>query len=69
VGVGARLASPAGDSDVSDLWEDEGFGSGGAMPDGDGDDDWDEGEESMETALEDAFDDPVALEDASTDDE
>jgi hypothetical protein len=42
---------------MSDLWEDEGFGSGGATPDG-GEDDWDEGDESLDTALEDAFDDP-----------
>jgi hypothetical protein len=54
---------------MSDLWEDEGFGSGGAMVDGDGDDDWDEGEESIETALEDGFDDPLGPETASDDDD
>ena len=43
---------------MSDLWEDEGFGSGGATLDADGDDDWDEGEESLEATLEDGFDDP-----------
>jgi len=43
---------------VTDPWEDEGFGGGGAVPGGDGDDDWDEGEESLESTLEDAFDDP-----------
>jgi hypothetical protein len=49
---------------MSDLWEDEGgFGDGGPA-DEVGDDDWDEGEESLETSLEDAFDDPAELEDA-----
>ena len=42
---------------MSDQWDDEGFG--GAAPGGGGtDDDWDEGEESLETELEDGFDDP-----------
>ena len=49
---------------MSDQWDDEGFG--GAAPSGAGtDDDWDEGEESLETELEDGFDDP----DGESDDE
>jgi hypothetical protein len=48
---------------MGDLWQDEGFGSAGAVGDGSGDDDWDEGEESLELSLEDGFDDPVELED------
>jgi hypothetical protein len=47
---------------MSDLWEEEGFGSGGPA-DEEGNDDWDEGEESLETTLEDGFDDPEELED------
>ena len=46
---------------MTDLWEDEGFGSGGGPQEG-GDDDWDEGDESIDTALEDGFDDPDELE-------
>jgi hypothetical protein len=46
---------------VADLWEDEGFGSGGAADEAGGDDDLDKGEESLETTLEDAFDDPEEL--------
>ena len=42
---------------MSDLWEDEGFGSGGATLDAHGDD-WDEGEESLESTVEDGLDDP-----------
>jgi hypothetical protein len=48
---------------MSDLWEDEGFGSGGAILNADGDDDWDEGEESLESVLEVGFDDPDELDD------
>jgi hypothetical protein len=48
---------------MSDQWDDEGFG--GAAPSGGGTDDWDEGEESLETELEDGFDDP----DGESDDE
>jgi hypothetical protein len=48
---------------MADLWEDEGFGSGGATLEGDSEDDWDEGEESIETALEDGFDDPEDADD------
>jgi hypothetical protein len=48
---------------MSELWEDEGFGSGGSIDEVAGGDDWDEGEESLETTLEDAFDDPDELDD------
>jgi hypothetical protein len=50
---------------MGDLWEDEGFGGGGATLDAD--DDWDEGEESLETTLEDGFDDPEELDGDSGD--
>lgn len=44
---------------MSDLWEgEEGFGDGGPADEVVGDDEWDEGEESLETSLEDALDDP-----------
>jgi hypothetical protein len=43
---------------VTDLWEDEGFGSAGGAPDADAEDDWDEEDEGLESALEDGFDDP-----------
>lgn len=46
---------------MTDLWQDEGFGSGSGHSEGfGGDDDWDEGEESIETDVEDGFDDPEA---------
>ena len=48
---------------MTDLWEDEGFGSAGGTPGADGEDDWDEGDESLESALEDGFDDPEELAD------
>jgi hypothetical protein len=48
---------------MGDLWDDDGFGSGGAEPDANGDDDWDEGEESLDTSLEEGLDDPDELED------
>jgi hypothetical protein len=51
---------------MEDLWQDEGFGA--AAPAGD-DDDWDEGDESIETALEDGFDDPDELDDDGSVDE
>ena len=51
---------------MGDLWQDEGFGSIGAVGDVSSDD-WDEGEESLDTSLEDAFDDPDELEDDSWD--
>jgi hypothetical protein len=54
---------------VTDLWEDEGFGSGGAADEVAGEDDWDEGEESLETTLEDELDDPNELEDELGDDD
>jgi hypothetical protein len=41
---------------MSDLWQEEGFGGPGAAGDGN-DDDWDEGEESLDLSLEDGFDD------------
>lgn len=41
---------------MGDLWSDEGFGAGGFGGEGFGDeDDWDEGEESLETDVEDAL--------------
>ena len=44
---------------MGDLWADEGFGGEGFGTDGFGDeDDWDEGEESLESDLEDGFGDP-----------
>ena len=49
---------------MGDLWDDDGFGGGGAAaPEVNGDDDWDEGEESLATSLEDGFDDPDEAED------
>ena len=54
---------------MGDLWQDEGFGSAGATGELDGDDDWDEGEESIETPLEEGFDDPAASDDDGWDDE
>jgi hypothetical protein len=47
---------------MGDLWQDEGFGTSGAVGADAGDDDWDEGEESIELSLEDGFDDPDELE-------
>jgi len=42
---------------MSDLWQDEGFGSSGGGGEGfGGENDWDEGEESIETDVEDGFD-------------
>jgi hypothetical protein len=46
---------------VGELWQDEGFGSVGSEEDELVVDDWDEGEESLETTLEDDFDDPDEL--------
>jgi hypothetical protein len=46
---------------MSDLWQDEGFGGSSAAEDGN-DDDWDEGEESLDLSLEDGFDEPDELE-------
>lgn len=56
---------------MGDVWDDEGFGSGDAAPESDGEDDWDEGEESLDTSLEDGFDEPdgESGEDAWDDDE
>jgi hypothetical protein len=45
---------------MGDLWADEGFGGGGFGSQGFGeDDDWDTGDESLESDLEEAFDDPA----------
>ena len=52
---------------MTDLWEDEGFGGAGAAPDAEGEDDWDEGYESLEPALEDGFDDPAVTDDEGWD--
>jgi hypothetical protein len=52
---------------MGDLWQDEGFGGVGAVGDVDGD--WDEGDESLDTTLEDGFDDPDEREDDGWDDE
>jgi hypothetical protein len=56
---------------MADLWQDEGFGSGSGLTEGiGGDDDWDEGEESIETDVEDGFEDPEESEgEVSWDDE
>jgi hypothetical protein len=49
---------------MTDLWQDEGFGSGGGIGQAfDGEDDWDEGEESLETNIEDGLEDAEELED------
>jgi hypothetical protein len=52
---------------MTDLWEDEGFGSGGSS-DADAEDDWEGGDESIELALEEGFDDPDETEDEDWDD-
>ena len=44
---------------MADLWEDEGFGDGGAEPGDAADDDWDEGDDE----LEDGSDDPDEADD------
>jgi hypothetical protein len=50
---------------MGDLWSDEGFGGTGfGTEEFGGGDDWDEGEESLETELEDGFADPEELEGA-----
>ncbi len=54
---------------MSDLWQDEGFGAAGAVGDASGDDDWDEGEESLDTALEDGFDEVATNEPGWADDD
>jgi hypothetical protein len=48
---------------MGDLWQDDGVGGAGAAGDPTGDDDWDEGEESLDVSLEDGFDDPDGLDD------
>lgn len=54
---------------MGDLWDDDGFGKSGAAPEANGDDDWDEGDESLDTSVEDGFDDPDEVEDGGLDDE
>ena len=46
---------------MGDLWQDEGFGGAGAVADGD--DDWDKGDKSIDSTLEDGLDDPDELDD------
>ena len=46
---------------MGDLWQDEGFGGVGSAEDELVVDDWDEGEESLETTLEDELEDPDTL--------
>lgn len=47
---------------MGDLWTDEGFGGGGFGGEGfGGEDDWDEGEESLETDVEEGFEDPEGV--------
>ena len=49
---------------MADLWQDEGFGGGsGQSASVGGEDDWDEGEESIVTDVEDGFEDPEESED------
>ena len=43
---------------MTDLWEDEEASAAAPHRAATADDDWDEGEESLESTLEDAFDDP-----------
>lgn len=43
---------------MGELWQDEGFGGGSGLDEGFAGDDWDEGEESLETDVEDGFEDP-----------
>ncbi len=55
---------------MADLWQDEGFGGGGSgVGEAFAGDDWDEGEESIETDVEDGFDDPDEVETDESEDE
>ena len=56
---------------MTDLWADEGFGGSGGYGDEGfgGEDDWDEGEESLETDIEDALGTPGEDEDSPWSDE
>jgi hypothetical protein len=55
---------------MADLWQDEGFGGGGSgVGEAFAGDDWDEGEESIETDVEDGFDDPDEDEDDASEDD
>jgi hypothetical protein len=51
---------------MTDLWEDEGFGTAVGPPD-DGEDDWDD-DESAGSALDHGFDDPAQVGDDDWDD-
>jgi len=48
---------------MTDLWEEEGFGGAGTAPDADGEDDWEDGDESVGSAPEDGLDDPAVPDD------
>jgi len=54
---------------MADLWQDEGFGSGAGLDQEFGEDDWDEGDESIGTDLEDGFDDPDEAQDDEAEDD
>ena len=55
---------------MADLWQDEGFGAGGSgVGEALAGDDWDEGEESIETDIEDGFDDPEEIDEAGTEED
>jgi hypothetical protein len=51
---------------MTDLWEEEGFGGAGTAPDAD-EDDWEDGDESVGSALGDGFDDSAGLDDEDWD--
>ena len=52
---------------MADLWDDEGFGGAGGAEDELTENDWHEGEESLETTVEDGFDDSDETDDFSND--
>jgi len=54
---------------MSDLWQEEGFGSAGDSEGFGGENDWDEGEESIETDVEDGLDELDELDDEPWDEE
>jgi len=53
---------------MTDLWEDEGFGSAGGPSDADEEDDWDEEDESFDSAVEEGLEDTSGSEDEDWDD-
>ena len=53
---------------MGDLWQDEGFGGAGGAEHELAENDWDEGEESLETTVEDGFDDTDEPDDDSWND-